>query len=73
MKPLLDEDILWVGARVHWIAGCRKKEGRIIDIYHSGAVSGMSIRRNQEEDRVVVIQLNDGKVVMKMESQVKTD
>jgi hypothetical protein len=61
----------WVGARVHWTVGSTKREGQIIDIYKSGSVSGLSIRYNREKDRVLVIQQRDGRVVMKLESDVK--
>jgi hypothetical protein len=61
----------WVGAQVHWVVGSSKKEGQVIDIYKAGAVSGLSIRANRENDRVLVIQQSDGKVVMKLEGDVK--
>ena len=64
---------LWIGARVSWTVGSTKKEGLVIDIYKAGAVSGLSVRCNRENDRVLVIQLRDGKVIMKLESDVKAD
>lgn len=73
MKNPRSESGVWIGARVHWAVGSTKKEGTVIDIYKSGTVSGLSIRANRENDRVLVIQLPDGKVVMKLESDVKTD
>jgi hypothetical protein len=55
---------------VHWHVAGRKRTGEVIDIYTSGKVSNLSIRDNRETDRVVVIRLPDGKLIMKLEGDV---
>jgi hypothetical protein len=61
----------YIGARVNWIVGNSKKDGEIVDIYKSNKASGLSVRTNRENDRVLVIQQKDGRVIMKLESDVE--
>ena len=59
-----------VGCQVYWMVGGSKRSGEVVDIYKSGKASGLSIRANRENDRVLVIRQDDGHIVMKLESDV---
>jgi hypothetical protein len=59
-----------VGAYVHWTVGNTRKEGQIVEIYRSGKASGLSVRTNRENDRVLLIRQSDASTVMKLESDV---
>jgi hypothetical protein len=70
-ESIAQANTFWVGGRVQWTAGNTRREGLIIDIYTSGTPSStLSVRCSREHERVLVIQQRDGRVLMKLESDV---
>lgn len=59
-----------IGAQVYWLVGDTKTEGQIQDIKDSTKASGLAVRKDRESDRVLTIRLKDGRIVMKLESDV---
>jgi hypothetical protein len=70
MKPTNPNLDFYIGAEVHWMVGNVRRSGKVTDIYAPGKVSNLAVRTNREKDRVIVVKQDDGRVVMKLESDV---
>ena len=60
---------LQIGMRVYWYVGPKRCEGRIIDTYNKRAGDEVVSLSNTRE-RVLLIELEDGKKVVKLENAV---
>jgi hypothetical protein len=62
-----------IGNQVYWYVGDRRCEGKVVDIYvRDGGSSGLSLSSLREGARAVVIELPNGKRVVKLEDDVMT-
>jgi hypothetical protein len=60
-----------IGNQVYWYVGDRRCEGRVADIYvRDGNSSRLSLSSLREGTRAVVIELPNGKRIVKLEDEV---
>jgi hypothetical protein len=67
-------EIINIGDKVVWTIGSDFAEGEVIDAYHykNGSTDAQTITRQVEEGgRALLIQLTDGRKVLKLEVEVQ--